>query len=121
MVGKYTGNDENETLHEKYMSALTQILGSSSANLMSFQATPPMRSLRPFCRITRARATRCSSGVRKRAFSGESGKKKKATAAIATEGSPSTKNRTRQEAIAAWPEVIPYASAPAKHLYDRQC
>ena len=46
-------------------------------------------------------------GFRNRAFSGESGRKKKATKARHIVGSPSTRNNNRQFAKAECPDVMP--------------
>ena len=116
IVGRKTGKEENDTLHEKYINAVQMAFGSMNVKPTSLKLMRPTRSVVPVWRTPLATATRFSSSFKNLADCGLSGRKKYATGTMARVGRPSTRKRSFQLAIAACPEVIPYASAPAKHV-----
>jgi hypothetical protein len=87
-----------------------------SVRKISVMLNPPTRLADPTCRTPRAAPTLFCSSFKKRACCGESGRKKKTSGAMAMVGRPSTRNRILQLSIRWWPDVMPYASAPANVL-----
>jgi hypothetical protein len=87
------------TLKWDSLTAVSHALISNRVAATSLKLMLPTRSSCPTWRTPLAAATRFSSSVKKRAFCGESGRKKNTTPAITIVGSPSTRNKMRQFSI----------------------